>query len=222
MAKETTDDPVELRRLFEEAKSFFEEGWRTESIRLGGHNWEFFIPESRKTCLFFFVARYVRKRYKIRFRPKLLAVKCAADVEGFLKELSLAAEEFKQEASAELPPEFERNHLSGFMEEAEYEAKRWSYRARHPEKRHWQDEPESKVAASPQAPLPGTPPIDREGLFQAWLARQYPKHGAIKRLCEKLHLDESDLRKWRHFQKFTDDSDLSTRIVNALAEDLRP
>jgi hypothetical protein len=55
----------------------------------------------------------------------------------------------------------------------------------------------------------------RKEIFGAWKVR-HPERGALTTLLEQIRLDSSDFRKWRKTKKFSDESEVTTRIVAAL------
>jgi len=85
-----------------------------------------------------------------------------------------------------------------------------------------------KHSESQTAPAaePGKPTrIDRKALYTSWEARQVDrKHGAQKRLCDKLGIYRQDLDKWfkrsvdkkRKREKFPDDGEWARRLVEEL------
>jgi len=63
-------------------------------------------------------------------------------------------------------------------------------------------------------------PIDREKLYADWKSR-HPEYGARAKLLaqlKKLGTDPADFGKWQRGAKFSDDSQVSIRIVRALTE----
>ena len=61
------------------------------------------------------------------------------------------------------------------------------------------------------------PEIDREALYQSWLARQpEPRRGAQTGLLLRLKITRGDLARWRKRKKFKDDGDWSRRLVDEL------